>query len=89
MSYKFDTELFLVKYPNSENEIIMSKREIQDLYRHGDYFKTLKIRRLVLIKQELVSNVELASEKFIKKLLEKEIDNEVKAWYTKHVKRKR
>lgn len=79
MSYKFGTELFLVKYTNSENEIIMSKREIQDLYRHGDYFETLKIRRLVLIKQELVANVELASEKFIKKLLEKEIDKEVKA----------
>ena len=89
MSYKFGTELFLVKYTNSENEIIMSKREIQDLYRHGDYFETLKIRRLVLIKQELVANVELASEKFIKKLLEKEIDKEVKAWYNEHVKRRR
>jgi hypothetical protein len=31
----------------------------------------------------------LASKNFIKELLEKEIDNEVKAWYNEHVKRKR
>ena len=79
MSYSFGTDLYLVKFPNSEHESIMSKREIQDLYRRSDYFKTLKIRKLVLIKQELVKNVELASENFIKELLEKEIDNEVKA----------
>ena len=77
MSYSFGTNLYLVKFPNSEHESIMSKREIQDLYRRGDYFKTLKIRKLVLIKQELVKNAELASENFIKKLLQKEVDNKV------------
>ena len=74
MSYSFGTDLYLAKFPNSEHESIMSKREIQDLYRRSDYFETLKIRKLVLIKQELVKNVELASENFIKKLLQKEVD---------------
>ena len=70
MSYIFGTDLYLVKFPNSEHECIMSKREIQDLYRRGDYFKTLKISKLALIKQELIKNIELASENFIKKISE-------------------
>lgn len=65
--YSVDTELFLVKYPHVEKECIMSKKEIQSIFNFSaNNFDTLKVRKLVIIRQELIDNKEIASKRFLK-----------------------